>query len=498
MTSASATLDMPEWLSRRALLTPDRTALVCAGERWTFHDLERRVSATVSHLREAELRPGDRAALLADNGAGFVQAVHAVARVGAVLVPLNTRLAEPELLAIVRDCRPALLLHDRANGAAAESVSNVAGVTRLGLDKLTAPGGASAGSNPCGTINLESVHTIVYTSGTSGRAKGAMLTFGNHWWSATASALNLGLRDNDRWLACLPLFHVGGLAILLRSVIYGMTVVLHSRFDPEAVNQAIDEDGVTIVSVVANMLQRMLEARGNRPYPPSLRCVLAGGGPVPRDLLEECARRDVPVVQTYGLTEASSQATTLSPDDAMRRLGSAGKPLFPVEVRIENADGAVLPPGEAGEILLRGPTVTTGYFERPEDTRQAIRDGWLHTGDVGYLDQDGYLYVLDRRDDLIVSGGENVYPAEVEETIRAHPGVTDAGVFGLPDPVWGQRVAAAVVPGESGLGREEILAFCRERLAPYKVPGEILMVTALPRNAAGKLLRRELRLRFGR
>src|SRR5690606_22452106 len=233
------------------------------------------------------------------------------------------------------------------------------------------------------------------TSGTTGRPKGAQLTYGNHWWSAVASALNLGLHGDDRWLACLPLFHVAGLSILMRSVIYGMTAVVHDRFDPERVNRAIDEDRVTIVSVVAATLQRMLEARGDRPYPGHLRCLLAGGGPVPVPLLEECHRRGLPVVQTYGLTETASQVVTLAPDDALRKIGSAGKPLLPNELRIvplgarsmeepgaaeETGPPAAAPPGHVGEIAVRGPTVTPGYFRDPESTARALRDGWLYTG----------------------------------------------------------------------------------------------------------------------
>jgi O-succinylbenzoic acid--CoA ligase len=337
-------------------------------------------------------------------------------------------------------------------------------------------------------------HSIIYTSGTTGRPKGAVLTYGNHLWSALGSCLNLGLHADDRWLACMPLFHVGGLSILLRSVIYGIPVVVHGAFDPAAVNRAIDRDGVTIVSVVSVMLQRMLEERGGRPYPPSLRCVLAGGGPVPEDLLRACAERGVPVVQTYGLTEAASQVATLAPEDALRKLGSAGKPLPPTEVRIADGEGRPLPPGAPGEILVRGPTVMAGYRGRPEETAGALRDGWLHTGDVGYLDAGGYLYVLDRRSDLIISGGENVYPAEVETALREHPDVLDAGVFGVPDARWGQTVAAAVVRRpRSGVTEGGLQAHCGERLAPYKVPRYVRFVEALPRNAAGKLLRQALR-----
>jgi O-succinylbenzoic acid--CoA ligase len=349
-------------------------------------------------------------------------------------------------------------------------------------DQLLEDGAAA----PCEReFDLDEPHSIIYTSGTTGRPKGAILTYGNHWWSAVASALNLGLQAEDCWLACLPLFHVGGLAILLRGVIYGTRVIVHERFEPVLVNRLIDEHGVTIVSVVSTMLERMLAERGERPYPASLRCILLGGGPAPRRLLEAAAGLGAPVVQTYGLTEAASQVATLAPQDALSlslslgKLGSAGKPLMGTQIRIESD----------GEIVVRGPTVSPGYFGHPPRS-----DPWLHTGDLGYLDEEGYLYVLDRRDDLIISGGENVYPAEVEATLLAHPAVQDAGVFGVPDAAWGSAVGAAVQlrPGAS-VGAEELIAFCRQDLAGFKVPKHLHFLPSLPRTAAGKLLRRALR-----
>jgi O-succinylbenzoic acid--CoA ligase len=291
--------------------------------------------------------------------------------------------------------------------------------------------------------------------------------------------LNLGLSPTDRWLACLPLFHVGGLSILLRSVAYGIPAVVHPRFDPAEVNRAIDEQGVSIVSVVSTMLDRMLIERGGRSFPPTLRCVLLGGGPAPLPLLERALEAGAPVVQTYGLTETASQVVTLSPEDAARKVGSAGKPLMGTRIRIESD----------GEICVSGPTVSPGYLH------QAPRVGWLHTGDVGYLDDEGYLYVLDRRDDLIVTGGENVYPAEVEAALLGHPAVDDAGVYGVADAEWGHTVAAAITlhPGMAATS-DDLIAFCRQRLASFKVPLHLEFRKSLPRNAAGKLLRRELRI----
>jgi O-succinylbenzoic acid--CoA ligase len=487
---------MPDWLSRRAALSPEQPALLAGGVRWTFAGLDRLVVSTARRLAALGVAPGDRVAALQGNGPDFVALVHAVARIGAVLVPLNTRLAPPELAWQLVDAGARLLIHDDPHASAARAAA------RLAPDLLLVPAadGAEAGDdrpNPLRDwIDLTAVHSIVYTSGTTGRPKGAMLTYGNHWWSAVGSALNLGNHHDDRWLAVLPLFHVGGMSILMRSVIYGITAVVHPTFDPAAANRAIDEDGITIVSVVSVMLQRMLDERGARPYPGSLRCVLLGGGPAPRALLEACAHRSVPVVQTYGLTETASQVATLAPTDALRKLGSAGKPLLPNELRIDR-DGVSAPPGESGEILVRGPTVTSGYVNRPEETTRVIRDGWLHTGDIGYLDGEGYLYVLDRRDDLILSGGENVYPAEVESVLLTHPGIEEAAVVGVPDARWGQAPMAAVRVREGmTLGEREVIAYCRERLARYKVPTCVRFVGSLPRNAAGKLLRGVLRTAF--
>ncbi|HEY8491268.1 MAG TPA: o-succinylbenzoate--CoA ligase [Dehalococcoidia bacterium] len=490
---------MPEWLAQRAALTPDRPAVLAEDGTWTFAELDRRAWAAARRLAllRQDTRPGEPVALLARNSAAYVQAVHGIARAGRVLVPLNVRLAAPELAWQLRDAGARLLLHDAEHaGLAAAAADQAPGTVPVPLAEVAVPPDGTA-AEPPGRVDLSAAHSIIYTSGTTGRPKGAVLTYGNHLWSALGSCLNLGLHTGDRWLACLPLFHVGGLSILLRSVLYGIPAVVHGAFDPAAVNRAIDRDGVTIISVVSVMLQRMLEERGARPYPAWLRCVLAGGGPVPEDLLRACAERGVPVVQTYGLTEAASQVATLAPEDALRKLGSAGKPLLPTEVRVVDGEGRPLPPEAPGEILVRGPTVMAGYHGRPEETAAVLRDGWLHTGDVGYLDAEGYLYVLDRRSDLIISGGENVYPAEVEAALREHPDVADAGVFGVADPRWGQAVAAAVVrrPG-AGVTEEALRAFCRERLAPYKVPRHVHFVAALPRNAAGKLLRQALRRQY--
>jgi O-succinylbenzoic acid--CoA ligase len=297
------------------------------------------------------------------------------------------------------------------------------------------------------------------------------LTYGNHLWSAVGSAFNLGIEPTDRWLCCLPLFHVGGLSIVMRSVIYGTTAVVHDGFDVDRVAASIEGHGVTVVSVVATQLRRLLEAGVDLV---ALRAVLVGGGPVPQDVLMEAIGRGATVVQTYGLTEAASQVTTLSPADAQRKLGSAGRPLLTTHLRIQD-----------GEILVQGPTVAPGVGDE---------DGWLHTGDLGRIDEEGFLYVTDRIGDMIVTGGENVLPAEVEEVLMRHPAVADAAVVGRSDREW-QEAVTAVVALRNGVDAspDELRSHCAEALASYKVPKRFEFVSELPRTASGKLMRRTLR-----
>lgn len=493
---------LPDWLGARGEESPDRTALVVGPRSWTFAGLDALATEYARRLASAGAAANGRVATLLHNGLAAAVLPHAVLRLGVTLVPLNVRSSAAEIAWQLGDARPDVLVVDDRTAALVEGMRRANGgpaVVTVAADARVA-GIATLESQPLADVPLRRVHerdavlAIIYTSGTTGRPKGAMLAVGNFWSSAAASAATLGAGRDDRWLAVLPLFHVGGLSILLRCAIGGMTAVVHEGFDPKAANDAIDAQGVTIVSAVAVMLQRMLDERGDRPYPPSLRCVLLGGGPASRALLERAIAAGVPVAPTYGLTEATSQVATLAPRDALSRPGSAGRPLAGTEVRIVSHDGADVRAGEPGEILVRGPVVMAGYAGQEDATRRAIVNGWLHTGDVGYLDPDGYLYVLDRRDDLIVSGGENVYPAEVEAALLAHPSVAEAGVIGVPDERWGRRVAAVVRLADGGsVSAEALRAHCRSLLGGYKVPSEIHLVRdPLPRTASGKLRRAAL------
>jgi O-succinylbenzoic acid--CoA ligase len=420
-------------------------------------------------------------------------------RLGAVLLPLNLRLTPSELAWQVGDAGARVVVCSASTEAGAEEARERAPeLAVVRADALTRAGDVTRATYAPLRDHVEPNEplAIVYTSGTTGAPKGAVLSYTNFWWSAIGSALNLGIQEDDRWLAPLPLFHVGGLSVLTRSAIYGTTAVLHDGFDAERVSAAIDDERITLVSLVPTMLHRLLDARGDRPFPPSLRCVLLGGGPAPRALLERCAALGVPVSQTYGLTECCSQVATLAPRDALRKIGSAGRPLYPNEIRVVTDTGDAPSSGEGGEILVRGPIVTAGYWNRPDATESAFTDGWFRTGDFGTLDEDGYLYVLDRRDDLIVTGGENVYPAEVEGVLLAHPCVAEAAVIGESDAEWGQRVVAVVrlVEGADPSVADQLQAHCRSSLAAYKVPRGVRVSEApLPRTASGKLQRGALR-----
>lgn len=489
---SASVLPLRDWVAHRSETHAGQRAIDDAGGTvLTYAELEREVALAAGWLRGLGAAAGERVALLAEASADFAILAHAVPRTGAALLPLNARLTEEELRFQLDDAGVRLLVSDATHAAQGHAAAE-----RTAASPTVIEGRPWADAEPLPPepeIAADAVHSVIYTSGTTGTPKGALLTHGNFYWSAVASAENLGVAPGDRWLACMPLFHVGGLSILLRSAIYGTTAVIHDGFDEHRVNSALRGEDVSLLSVVATMLRRMLEADAE-PYPASVRAVLVGGGPVPEDLLVAARDRGLPVLQTYGLTEAASQVATLSDEDALRKLGSAGQPLSSTTVAI-SVEGEPAATNEVGEILIAGPTVTPGYLNRPDATAEALRDGWLHTGDLGHVDHEGYLYVSDRREDLIVSGGENVYPAEVEAALMAHPDVVEAAVVGLEDTRWGSLVAAVVVtrPGASLTG-DELVEQLRTKLARYKVPRRIDLVTEpLPRTASGKLRRHLVR-----
>jgi o-succinylbenzoate---CoA ligase len=419
---------LDEWLTQAARTRPDHPALDAEGRTLTYGELGVAAARTARRLVALGVGGGDRVATALPPGVAFCELLHALPRLGAVLVPLDPR----------------------------DPVRVDARIT------VTGPVvGAEADVPLRDTVDPDAVHSVVHTSGTTGRPKPVELTYGNQAASALAAADALGVHPDDRWLCPLPLFHVGGLGVLIRSVINATTARVHDRFDTGAVKDALEGGEVSLASLVPTMLVRLRAAGLGRA--PGLRAIALGGGPIPAGLLDWARGAALPVVPVYGMTETCSQVAA----------GSPGRPLRGVELEIA-ADG---------EILVRGPMVARGSL---------APDGWLHTGDLGHLDQDGGLHVDGRVKELIVTGGENVAPIEVEQVLLSHPAVADAGVAGRPDPEWGEAVTAFVVLRRPATA-DELRAWCRERLAPHKTPKTVHEVAALPRNAGGKLLRDRLR-----
>ena len=495
----SGQFDWPttDLLAHRAASTPDRTALVSAvtGESSTYHELDGRVSDVARRLDEYASRDA-RLGLLLENRVEVAELAHAAMRRAVSLVPLNVRLTGEELRPQVEAADLEVLICEADTEDLAIEIADcqvvsiddpgreeVRSLHRMGDEtKVTAS-----------QFEPDRDGLVMFTSGTTDEPKGVRLTWGNLLASATASAFRLGVDPDDRWLVCLPTYHMGGLAPIYRSALYGTTVVLQRSFDAEETTRIIDEQSVTGISLVPTMLARMLDS-GWSP-PDHLRFVLLGGAPASRDLVERCEAHGVPVYPTYGMTETASQVATARPSQAFEYPGTVGQPLVCTNVRIEDEGGQGCEPGESGEIVVSGPTVSPGYLD-DEQTDAAFEDGRFHTGDVGYRDEDGRLWVTGRVDDRIITGGENVDPGEVVATLCELPGVRDAAVVGVPDAEWGERVGALVVPDDASLSKEDIREHCEGRLAGYKRPRVAAFAAELPRTASGTIDREAVRERL--
>ena len=497
----SAALILPIALRRHAASTPDAPAILEPGRTWSFAALDALADGLAAGLVVAGIGLGDRVALLAAPSAIALALIAATGRVGACVAPLGTSLTAPELAGAGIVIGPRLVVHDDERAGVAGALH----VPTVRIDALAAPAAHPPGGGPA--LDPDAPAVAILTSGTTGRPKAALLSHAA--MAASAAAWSAALPKATGWLLCVGLTHVAGLGVAWRAIGSGVPLVVMPAFDADAVLDVLRRGPTSHLSLVPTQLARLLEAnvaaaagllpdepnaagrdRG-RPAQARLRAVLLGGAPIPPDLVIRALAAGWPVVPTYGLTEAGSGVTALATAEAGAHPDSAGRPLPGVQVRIADpaADGS-------GEIQVRTPTALSCYLGRPEATAAAFEaDGWLRTGDAGRLDADGLLQVIDRRDDLLVSGGENVFPAEVEAVIAEHPAIAEAGVAGRPDPAWGAVPVASVVlrPGVPIPTLAELRAFCLGRLAPYKVPVAFVVVTVLPRTESGKLRRSELR-----
>ncbi len=491
-----------DWLSHRADASPDATALIEAGsgETWTAAELDAAVARTAGQLAALGVGAGDHLGVAAPPRVSTVRLVFAAMRLGAVLVPIGPRLTGRE---IRRSAETAdvttLVCTAETETAALDGLRGTSVPVAAVDDPADAAVTSLSATEPTPFDAYEWAESdrlaLLFTSGTTGSPKAVDLRLGNFLASATASAFRLGLRRDDRWLVTLSLHHAGGLVQIQRLALYGTAVVLRESFDAAGVVADVERHDVTGVSLVPTMLDRLLDAADGTPaFDDSLRAVLLGGAPATEGLIERCRARDVPVFPTYGMTEAASQIATATPAEAFAHPGTVGRPLYGTDLTVRDEDGTRLPRGEAGELVASGPTVAAGYYGDPEATDEAFGPAGLRTGDAGYRDDDGRVWVLNRLDDRIVTGGENVDPGEVAAVLCEHPTVDDAAVVGVPDEEWGERVSALVVA--EGVTAVDLREHCRSSLADYKVPREFAFAEALPRTASGTVERPAVRARF--
>lgn len=469
-------MDMTNWLQKRVRLSPNETALVFEGKEETFAEINEAVEQLAGKLFARGIRKDEMVAILGKNDRMTFLLIHALQQLGAVTLFLNNRLTKKELAFQLANAKVKQVFFA---DTFAEKVVDGISYTELQQTNYLKP-------ELLETWELSRVASVMYTSGTTGKPKGVIQTYENHWWSAVASALNLGLTEKDSWLCAVPIFHISGLSIMMRSVIYGIPVYLEEHFDEEKITQLLESGKVSTISVVTSMLERLLKIHGGS-YHPNLQTVLLGGGPASKAVLEICKQRNIPLVQSFGMTETASQIVTLPPKDALTKIGSSGKALFPAEVKI----------ADDGEILLKGPSITPGYLHNETATKAAFADGWFKTGDIGYLDEEGFLFVLERRSDLIISGGENIYPTEIEHVIATYDAVKEVAVVGKPDDKWGS-VPVAFIVAEQTFDEAELRAICQTNLASFKIPKQITIVETLPKTASGKIQRNKLKERHSK
>lgn len=494
-----------DWIAHHARMRGAHTALIdlATRRRFTYAEMHERVGRAAAAMRARGVGKGDRVAILAANSTDMIETQFAAFRIGAIWVPLNVRLTVPELEFIVGDAEPCLLIHDLDFAATAEDVAKRAGVPRL-LTLGAAYEDALREHAPIieqEPVSIEDVSTIMYTSGTTGRPKGATITHKMTLINVINLAPPAMITPRTNFLCVLPLFHTGGLNCYTNPVLHaGGTTIVMRAFDPGEVLRIIGDHaiGLTHFFGVPSIYQ-FLAAHPAFAQTDFARLVMAGvgGAPMPVPLLKIWEARGIALVQGFGMTETSPACLLLPAEDAARKAGSCGKLVLHAQAKIVDAQGDEVAPGAVGELWVKGPNITPGYWRRDEANRTSFTDGWLHTGDAARQDDEGYFFIVDRTKDMYISGGENVYPAEVEDALYAVPAIAEAAIIGQPDATWGETGLAIVAlkPGQQ-VTEAEVIAHCRERLARFKCPTGVVFVDALPRNATGKVHKPTLRETF--
>ncbi|WP_329158771.1 long-chain fatty acid--CoA ligase [Streptomyces sp. NBC_01717] len=483
------------WTARRARKSPDHLALVHGATRRTYAQLHDRTTRLAHHLRSLGVCPGDRVAFLGPNHPAFLETLFASGQLGAVFLPLNTRLAQPELRHCLADSGASVLVHSPSY----EEFAASSGVRQtVSVDENLEEALARSSDAPLDVVvGLEDNAMILYTSGTTGRAKGAVLTHGNLTWNSFNTLVDGDFVTGDVTLLSAPLFHTAALNMTsLPTVLKGGTLVIEEHFSPSRTLDLIERHHVSVLFGVPAMFQQIAaEPRFAEADLSSLRMLLCGGAPVPEGLVRLYQQRGLGFIQGYGMTESSPGVCLLDAEHALDKTGTAGLPHFFSDIRVVDAHGN---DAARGELLVEGPNVMSGYWNLPDETAAAFHNGWFRSGDVVCTDEDGYVTIVDRVKDLIISGGENIYPAEVEKALYDHPAVIDCAVIGVPDETWGEvpRVVVVLDPAAEATAGD-IIASLDGRLARYKIPKSVVVADALPRSGAGKLLKHRIREQFG-
>ena len=502
------------FLQKRAQLNPGLEAFIDthSGRRLTFTELDARANRTANFLgRELGVHKGDRVALLMMNSPEFLESFFAIAKLGAVCVPLNWRLVPDELQFILKDSGSRTLLY---GGEFAQTVGELeirgpatdvkhwvhqgAEATRAKFAKdYDALQRAASAEPPAITAWDDDLLYIMYTSGTTGLPKGAVHTHKTAMWGVLTIGATAEMRLKDRYLVSLPFFHVGALTPITLNIYKGVTSVVMRAFDPTKVWELIQSERVTVALKVPAMLNFMLQTYDPKKYDiSSLRWIMSGAAPVPVTLIEAYAKLGIEIHQVYGLTESCGPACLIGGDDAIAKAGSTGKAFFHTDVRVIDDKGNDVQPGQQGEVIIAGAHIMKEYWNRPEATAETIKNGWLHSGDVATVDKEGFIYIQDRMKDMVISGGENVYPAEIENVILANPKVGEVAVIGQPSAKWGESPFAVVVRKDPSLSEREVLDWCNGKLARFKQPKAVAFIDVIPRNPSGKVLKRLLRDQF--
>jgi fatty-acyl-CoA synthase len=505
-TEALMHVNIGEFMTRRAMLTPQREGLVCGEIRRSYRELNERANRFANAMLRLGVGHGDRVAMLALNEPEYYDMLFGLGKIGAILVPVNYRLAGPEVEFILSDCGARVFVF---GGDFVDTVDSVR--RQIPAEDFVAISDETPEWATCyetmirGASDQEPVIaggdddtlTILYTSGTTGRPKGAELSHSYYFWSSVNLMATLGVQIGDSPLVALPLFHIGGLAGPPWFVYQGAKTVLLRSLDPKRFLELLGEEKISGFGSVPALLDFLKLVPDFEKYDwSSVNVILVYAAPVPVSLIEEYAASGIEVRQLYGLTE-NNTGSVLGAEDAALKAGSCGKPFFHTRVRVVDDEGRDVEPGEKGEVLLHAPNTMKGYWNRPEDTAEALKDGWLHTGDVATMDEDGYLYIMDRKKDMIISGGENIYPAEIEDALLRHPKVADVAVIGYPDEKWGEAVKAIMVvkKGEE-LKERELIDWCQGEIGRFKIPKKVVFTDAIPRTPTGKILKRILREEF--